>query len=131
MRRFVAGAMKAMVVLACATTLILGAGAGFADEAAMSSGELVGAVGNEQDHRLAVQAARRALDATPDGTSVAWNNPDNGHTGSIAPTRTYEALGGGHCRAYESTVTIDGRPERASGIACKQSDGGWRPLKDR
>src|SRR5262249_32602543 len=130
MRLLLGQATTALLVLACSVAMMLGAGPAIADGGAELSGELVGGVLDQQDHRLAIQAARRALDTAPNGTSVAWNNPDNGHTGSIAPTRTYAALGGGYCREYNSTVAIDGRRERASGVACRQSDGNWRPLKD-
>jgi surface antigen len=105
------------------------ASSGIADVNNLPPRDLVGEVADEQDHRLAIQAAQRALDTAPNGTSVAWNNPGNGHTGSIAPTRTYEALGGGYCREYESTAAIDGRVERGTGVACRLSDGSWRPLK--
>ncbi len=36
------------------------------------------------------------------------------------------AAGGGECREYQSTVTIDGRSQRAFGTVCRQSDGSWR-----
>jgi len=131
MRRFFAEAMRALLLLACAMTTVPVAGAVFAAGRLEPSAELVDKLVNEQDHRLAVEAAQRALDTAPDGTSVAWNNPDNGHAGSIAPTHTYEALGGGYCREYDLTVTVDGRPEHGKGAACRQSDGNWRPFKNR
>ncbi len=33
---------------------------------------------------------------------------------------------GGNCREYQSTVTIDGRPQPTYGRACLQPDGSWR-----
>jgi hypothetical protein len=30
------------------------------------------------------------------------------------------------CREYQSTATIDGRPQQTHGIACRQPDGTWR-----
>jgi hypothetical protein len=36
------------------------------------------------------------------------------------------AASGGDCREYQSTVTIDGRPQRAFGTVCRQPDGSWR-----
>ncbi|PYM47238.1 MAG: hypothetical protein DME14_15865 [Candidatus Rokuibacteriota bacterium] len=52
-------------------------------------------------------------------------NPDNGHTGTVTPVRTYQASSGGDCREYETTVTVGGKLERGYGTACRQSDGSW------
>jgi surface antigen len=93
------------------------------------SGELVGNLRDETDRRLAAQAAQRALETASNGTSVAWDNADNGHAGTVTPIHTYQALGGGSCREYETTVTIDGRVERGYGAACRLSDGSWRVLR--
>jgi surface antigen len=131
MGRFGSQATTALFVLAGFATMMSPVRSGIADERNAPPRDLVGAVLDEQDHRLAVHAAQRALETAPNGTKVAWNNPANGHTGSIAPTRTYEALGGGYCREYESAAAIDGRVERATGVACRVSDGSWRPLTDR
>ena len=132
MRSFVAQVTTTLLVLVCSVGLMPGADLAIADGRAELSSDLVGGLlVDEQDHQLAVRAARRALDTVPNGTSVAWNNPDNGHTGSVAPTHTYEALGGGYCREYESATSIDDRLKRAKRVACRLSDGSWRPLKDR
>jgi len=84
---------------------------------------------DERDRRLASDAAQRALETAPTGTRVAWNNPDTGHEGSITPMHTYQALGGGHCRDYETTITIDGQSRQGRGEACRERDGSWRALR--
>jgi hypothetical protein len=33
---------------------------------------------------------------------------------------------GEHCREYQSSSTIDGRPQQTYGTACQQPDGTWR-----
>jgi hypothetical protein len=33
---------------------------------------------------------------------------------------------GDSCREYQSTATIDGRPQQTHGVACRQQDGTWR-----
>ena len=45
---------------------------------------------DRRDQDLQTKAASKALDNTPSGKSVAWQNPDNGHAGTITPTRTYQ-----------------------------------------
>ncbi|HEX7229084.1 MAG TPA: RT0821/Lpp0805 family surface protein [Candidatus Binatia bacterium] len=111
--------------------LIAGAagGGGAAIAAGVIGGALVGGlVGNmldERDKRMAAQTQNRALETTPSGQSLAWNNPDSGHSGSVTPIRTYQA-GGTYCREYQQTVTIGGKQEQSYGTACRQPDGSWK-----
>jgi surface antigen len=111
--------------------LIAGAagGGGAAIAAGVIGGALVGGlVGNmldERDKRMAAQSQNRALETTPSGQSVTWNNPDSGHSGSVTPIRTYQS-GGTYCREYQQTVTIGGKQEQSYGTACRQPDGSWK-----
>ena len=104
-----------------------GGGAGIA--AGVIGGALLGGlVGNyldDRDKKMAADSAHRALETTPSGQTVAWNNPDSGHSGTVTPVRTYQSAGT-YCREYQQTVTIDGKPERSYGTACRQSDGSWK-----
>jgi surface antigen len=110
------------------------AGAAGANPAAIAAsvigGALIGGlVGNfldDRDKRLHAEAAQRALESTPSGTSVPWRNPDNGHAGTVTPTRTYQNAQGAYCREFQQTVTVDSKQERAYGTACRQPDGSWR-----
>jgi surface antigen len=107
------------------------AGAGGAGIAAgVIGGALVGGlVGNlldQRDRELQAKAASQALENTPSGKPVAWQNPDNGHAGTITPTRTYQTAQGAYCREYQQTVTIDGKKENSYGTACRQPDGSWK-----
>src|SRR5262245_58798883 len=106
-----------------------GGGAGIA--AGVIGGALLGGlVGNyldDRDKKMAAESAHRALESTPSGQTVAWNNPDSGHSGSVTPVRTYQS-GGAYCREYQQTVTIDGKPERSYGTACRQPDGSWKVM---
>ncbi len=89
-------------------------------------GGLIGNLLDERDRRLQAEAAYQAFERTRTGKSVAWRNPDSGHSGTVKPVRTYKTAGGTNCREYETTVTIEGRQERARGTACRQADGTWR-----
>ncbi len=89
-------------------------------------GGLVGSLLDERDKRLHAEAAQRALETAPSGTSVQWRNPDNGHAGTVTPAKTYQTAHGAYCREFQQTVTIDGKLERAHGTACRQPDGSWR-----
>ncbi len=105
-------------------------GSGAAIAASVIGGILVGGlVGNlldQRDKQMAAEAANRAMETAPTGKPVAWKNPDSGHSGTVTPTRTYQTANGNYCRDYQTTVTIDGKQERASGTACRQPDGTWR-----
>jgi surface antigen len=88
-----------------------------------------GAIGDRldaKDRQAANQAAVHALEQTPSGTSVAWQNPDSGHAGTVTPTRTYQTASGQYCREYQQAITIDGQQHRSYGTACRQPDGSWK-----
>jgi surface antigen len=89
-------------------------------------GGLVGNLLDERDKKMAAEAERKALETAPSGTSVAWRNPDNGHSGTVTPTRTYQTGSGQYCREYQTNVTVGGKSEKAYGTACRQPDGNWK-----
>lgn len=114
---------------------LLSAGLGASPAAIAGSvilGGLVGgAIGDRldaADKRQASEAAARALESAPSGQSVAWNNPDTNHSGTVTPTNTYQSTSGQYCREYQQTITIDGQPHQSYGTACRQPDGSWRVI---
>ena len=91
-------------------------------------GLLGGAIGNsldQKDKELAHQNAQRTFEGARTGEASAWTNPDTGNSGSITPTRTYQAEGQ-YCREYQQEVTIDGELQKSYGTACRQPDGSWK-----
>jgi surface antigen len=111
-------------------------GSGKGQLAAVAIGALGGAlIGGEigksldrADRAYAGEAAQQAFESNRSGQATAWRNPDSGHSGTVTPTNVYKASGQ-DCREYETTVTIDGRTERAIGRACRQSDGTWQIMQ--
>ena len=105
-------------------------GSGAAIAASVIGGILVGGlVGNlldERDKKMAAEAERKALETAPSGTTVSWQNPDNGHKGTVTPVRTYQTANGQYCREFQTNVTVEGKSEKAYGTACRQSDGSWK-----
>jgi surface antigen len=92
-------------------------------------GLLGGAVGNaldQRDKQMAMDAAQRSFENSQTGSSTTWRNPDSGNSGSITPTRTYQASSGQYCREYQQTITIGGEPQQSYGTACRQPDGSWK-----
>src|SRR5215471_17842079 len=67
-------------------------------------GGLIGNLLDERDKKLQAEAAAKALETAPSGQSVAWKNPDNGHSGTVTPTKTVQDANGSYCRDYKATV---------------------------
>lgn len=58
-----------------------------------------------------------------------WNNPHTNNHGYVSAGEYYEdgyQDYEGPCREFSQTVYIDGRPEHATGVACRQPNGTWR-----
>src|SRR5262245_51389923 len=54
----------------------------------------IGTLLDQNDKRLANQAAQRALESAPSGQATTWHNPDSGKSGSVTPTKTYQTADG-------------------------------------
>lgn len=88
-----------------------------------------GAIGNhldQKDKQMAMAAANRAFEQGRSGERSTWQNPDSGNSGSITPTRTYQATGGGYCREYQQDIIVGGENQKSYGTACRQPDGSWK-----
>ncbi len=91
-------------------------------------GGQIGKTMDEYDKQMLVKSSRQALEYSPSGNSVEWNNPDSGNHGSITPTKTFKESGQ-YCREYIQEVTIGGEKQKAYGKACRQPDGSWKIIK--
>ena len=109
-------------------------GQGGGKTAAIIAGGVIGAllgseIGrqlDERDQELAYNTTNDALERYPSGSSAEWRNPDSGNYGTVVPDRPYTDPQGQVCREYTQTITVDGRGETATGVACRQPDGTWR-----
>jgi surface antigen len=89
-------------------------------------GSEVGKSLDRADRAYMHRTTQQSLETQPSGQPSTWRNPDNQHSGTVTPTKTYQRDDGRPCREFQQTVTIDGRSERAYGRACRQSDGSWK-----
>ncbi len=89
-------------------------------------GSEIGKSLDRADQAYMSRTTQQSLESQRTGQASTWRNPDNRHSGTVTPTRTYRRESGEHCREFQQTVTIDGRTERAHGTACRQSDGSWK-----
>ena len=58
-----------------------------------------------------------------------WSNPYTNNHGYVSAGQYYDEGYqdyDGPCREFTQTVYIDGRPEQATGVACRQPNGTWR-----
>ena len=109
-------------------------GGGKGQLAAVAIGTLAGAfigggIGESLDNmdKLYADRALKQASALPVGQTIAWNNPDSGHAGTVTPVRDgTDTRTGAYCREYQTTVDIGGRSERAYGTSCRQADGSWQ-----
>jgi surface antigen len=90
------------------------------------TGGLIGHLVDNKDKEIAAKTTHQALESAPSGKAVTWQNPDNGHTGTVTPLHTYQTGTGQYCCEYTQAVTIDNRPQQSYGTACRQPDGSWR-----
>jgi surface antigen len=89
-------------------------------------GSEVGKTLDKTDKLYAARVTNSALEKQPVGSTSGWKNPDSGNSGTVTPTRTYQADSGQHCREYQQSITVGGRTEKAYGTACRQPDGSWK-----
>ncbi|HET7411762.1 MAG TPA: RT0821/Lpp0805 family surface protein [Pararhizobium sp.] len=90
-------------------------------------GKKIGSQLSSSDRRLALEAEYRALEDSPGGQPVTWQDPDGSVSGVVVAAPPYQ-VGSQNCRQYTHTVTINGAKEKARGAACRNKDGSWTPL---
>lgn len=118
----VAGAVVGGVV---GSTIGGGTGRAVAIAAGTIAGALIGGrIGQKMDEADRLKAAQ-ALESTPTGQASSWKNPDTGDHYTMTPTRTYETSAG-PCREFSMAATVDGKPDKVNGTACRQADGSWK-----
>lgn len=91
-------------------------------------GGQIGKSMDEYDKQLLEKSSRQALEFSPAGSTVPWQNPDSGNYGSITPTKTFKD-GSRYCREYTQEVVVGGQKQKAYGTACRQPDGNWEIVK--
>ncbi len=106
-------------------------GAGTGNVAATLTGAAAGGfLGNQIGRSLdltsqqrATAAQYQALEYGTAGAPVAWR--EEVYYGTVVPGPYYSTAGYQRCREYTHTVYINGQPETARGIACRDTGGNW------
>lgn len=87
-------------------------------------GSEIGRSMDDVDRMRAAQAQQQAVQA-PMGETISWNNPNTNNQGSYTPVRDGYTQSGRYCREFRETITVDGRTETGTGVACRRADGTW------
>jgi surface antigen len=109
-------------------------GGGTGNKVAIGAGVLAGGlIGNRigksldcQDLAYHEQTTHDSLEYQRTGEANTWRNPDNGHSGTIIPTKTYMAGNNTPCREFTQIIRTEAGIEEVQGTACRQQDGTWR-----
>ena len=83
-------------------------------------------IGASLDKLYAARTRQAVLETRPSGVPSRWRNPNIGNASAITPTHTDRSASGIHCREYQPTVTVGGRPEQTHGSVWRQPDDSWR-----
>lgn len=89
-------------------------------------GSEVGASLDRADMSYYNRTSQRALETAQPGSTLPWENPESGNSGTITPRNYYKTASGQYCREYQQSITIDGRVSQGYGTACRQPDGSWQ-----
>jgi surface antigen len=90
------------------------------------AGSSLGKSLDKADAQYAAQNAQKALENSPSGQSMPWQNPQSGNSGSITPKAPYQNASGQYCREYTQTIVVGGQKQQGYGTACRQDDGTWQ-----
>ena len=107
-----------------------GRGPGPVFAGAVIGGIVGGAIGNAldaEDRRRAYMAEMQALEYGGPGAPVGWRG-EHGAYGTIVAGPPYPQGGYERCREYSHTIYVQGRPQTARGVACRNPDGSWTPI---
>ena len=99
---------------------------------AVAGGLVGGAIGSyldKKDKEMVQQVSYTALEHTPSGQAVSWDNPDSGHSGYVIAKPAFRANDGRYCREYVQTAIIGNKTQEVYGRACRQPDGTWEIVK--
>jgi surface antigen len=96
----------------------------------MNGGLIRGPIGaglSRRDRRSALEAEYKALEYTPSGQPVPWQNAGSKYRGQVVAGQPYQ-VGSQNCRQYTDTVFTADTSQTARGAACRNPDGSWTPL---
>ena len=108
-------------------------GSGTGQLAFTGLGVVVGGIAGNQiakaltcEDKQQMNHANQQAQTAPVGQPIAWNNPESGNHGTVTAVRDGTSQSGQYCREFQQTVTVDGKTDQGTGVACRQADGSWK-----
>jgi surface antigen len=89
-------------------------------------GNSVGSSLDRADMQYFDRTTQRALETSPSGKALPWNNAESGNSGVITPTNYYKNETGQYCREFQNKIVVGGKTQNGYGTACRQPDGSWQ-----
>lgn len=78
-----------------------------------------------EDRYYAQTAYYDGFEAGYPNRTYRWRNPRSGNYGAMRVGEYYRDPYGRRCTTYSQTIWVRGRPEEATGFACRRFDGTW------
>ena len=78
-----------------------------------------------EDRSYAYRTYSDGFNAGRPNATYQWNNSRNNRRGELHVEDYYDDPDGFRCAKYTQRIYIDGRPQEATGRACRQPDGAW------
>ncbi|MCX5519467.1 hypothetical protein OSH10_13580 [Kaistia defluvii] len=91
------------------------------------AGQSIGRGLDERERQRAEQAEFQALEYGRPGSPIDWRGDREGFRGEVVPGPRYR-VNAYDCRDYTHRIWAGGEPQVARGTACRQAEGGWRPI---
>ena len=113
----VAGGLVGSAIFGSSTAGIIGG--------ALVGGIVGNQIGNYMDRQDQLNM-QNAVSNVPVGQQAQWTNQKNGAQYTVRPVKNYTSSSHAYCREYQTTVTVDGKTQKAYGKACRQPDGSWK-----
>ncbi len=82
---------------------------------------------SDEDLSIFEAAVTEALESRPDGSSIPWENPNTGASGSVTPLNT-ERRDQRECRLLDIINRAEGRSGSARFWFCRNPDGIWKSV---
>lgn len=116
-----------MALAASISILAVGFGAGFlTGEARVERHQLASSLERINSLQNMQVAWNKALEHTPSGESLVWENPGSSFSTDIVPVRTMRSEDNRYCREFREIRIVDGVQEERHGISCRLGKEQWK-----
>lgn len=80
----------------------------------------------ESDWELESEVFLKTVEEASDGTSLEWENPETGNSGTITALKRFQGPQGEPCRRIRETFKSKSYDSQYTLSVCKNADGEWK-----